>query len=127
MRERRRRDSVCGPALRPRRPRRLWPWAPPRPAASGGADDSIRLYDLPTVVELCPLLDPSAAASALHLYDADGFELLATLRTFPRREAAEGPTVHPSGRVALAMLNLVTGRRRSYGKTSEEQTMMQVN
>ncbi|CAN6335071.1 unnamed protein product [Urochloa humidicola] len=109
-------------------------------AASGGADDSVRLYDLPTAADLGPLLDPSAAVSALafysrgpvprnllaacddgalHLYDADGFALLATLRAFPRHEAAEGLAVHPSGRVALAvgragalaMVNLVRGRR----------------
>jgi protein MAK11 len=56
---------------------------------------------------------------ALHLYDADGFVLLSTLRAFPRREAVEGLAVHPSGRVALAvgragalaMVNLVRGRR----------------
>jgi len=109
-------------------------------AASGGADDSVRLYDLPTAADLGPLLDPSAAVSALafysrgpvprnllaacddgalHLYDADGFALLATLRAFPRHEAAEDLAVHPSGRVALAvgragalaMVNLVRGRR----------------
>lgn len=109
-------------------------------AASGGADDSVRLYDLPSAADLGPLLDPSAAVSALAfysrgpvprnllaacddgallLYDADGFALLATLRAFPRHEAVEGLAVHPSGRVALAvgragalaMLNLVRGRR----------------
>jgi protein MAK11 len=56
---------------------------------------------------------------SLLLYDADGFALLATLRAFPRHEAVEGLAVHPSGRVALAvgragalaMLNLVRGRR----------------
>jgi len=109
-------------------------------AASGCADDSVRLYDLPSAADLGPLLDPSAAVSALAfysrgpvprnllaacddgallLYDADGFALLATLRAFPRHEAVEGLAVHPSGRVALAvgragalaMLNLVRGRR----------------
>lgn len=108
--------------------------------ASGGADDSVRLYDLPSAADLGPLLDPSAAVSALafysrgpvprnllaacddgslHIYDADGFALLSTLRAFPRHEAAEALAVHPSGRVALAvgragalaMLNLVRGRR----------------
>ncbi|KAK3140248.1 hypothetical protein QOZ80_5AG0398100 [Eleusine coracana subsp. coracana] len=109
-------------------------------AASGGADDSVRLYDLPNAADLGPLFDPPAAVSALAfysrgpvprnllaacddgsllLYDADGFALLASLRAFPRREAAEGLAVHPSGRVALAvgragalaMVNLVRGRR----------------
>ncbi|KAG8049276.1 hypothetical protein GUJ93_ZPchr0009g1825 [Zizania palustris] len=109
-------------------------------AASGGSDDTVRLYDLPTAADLGPLLDPSAAVSAvafysrgpvprnllaasddglLHLYDADGFALLSSLRVFPRHEAADGLAVHPSGRVALAvgrsggfsMLNLVRGRR----------------
>ncbi|XP_047050327.1 p21-activated protein kinase-interacting protein 1-like [Lolium rigidum] len=110
-------------------------------AASGGADDSVRLYDLPTAADLGPLLDPCAAVSALafhsigpvprnllaasddgllHLYDADGFALLSSLRVFPRgREAADAVAVHPSGRVALAvgragglaMLNLLRGRR----------------
>ena len=111
-------------------------------AASGGSDDSVRLYDLPTAADLGPLLDPSAAVSALafhsvgpgvprnllaasddgllHLYDADGFALLSSLRVFPRgREAADAIAVHPSGRVALAvgragglaMLNLLRGRR----------------
>ncbi|CAD6255416.1 unnamed protein product [Miscanthus lutarioriparius] len=109
-------------------------------AASGGADDSARLYDLPSAADLGPLLDPSATVSvlafysrgpvprnllaacddgALLLYDADGFALLATLRAFPRHEAVEGLAVHPSGSVALAvgragalaMLNLVRGRR----------------
>ncbi|KAJ1266419.1 hypothetical protein BS78_08G149600 [Paspalum vaginatum] len=109
-------------------------------AATGGADDSIHLYDLPTAADLGKLLEPSAAVSALafysrgpvprnllaacddgslHLYDADGFTLLSTLRAFPRHEAAEALAVHASGRVALAvgragalaMLNLVRGRR----------------
>ncbi|XBH89255.1 hypothetical protein VPH35_081197 [Triticum aestivum] len=110
-------------------------------AASGGADDSIRLYDLRAAADLGPLLDPSAAVSALafhsigpvprnllaasddgllHIYDADGFALLTSLRVFPRgREAADALAVHPSGRVALAvgragglsMVNLLRGRR----------------
>ncbi|WVZ91283.1 hypothetical protein U9M48_037474 [Paspalum notatum var. saurae] len=110
-------------------------------AATGGADDSIHLYDLPTAADLGKLLEPSAAVSALafhslgpvprnllaacddgavHIYDADGFALLATVRAFPRRgEAADALAVHASGRVALAagragalaMLNLVRGRR----------------
>uniref|UniRef100_A0A0E0MPL8 Uncharacterized protein n=1 Tax=Oryza punctata TaxID=4537 RepID=A0A0E0MPL8_ORYPU len=95
-------------------------------AASGGSDDTVRLYDLPTAADLGPLLDPSAAVSAvafyslgpvprnllaasddglLHLYDADeGFALLASLRVFPRHhEPADALAVHPTGRVALAV------------------------
>uniref|UniRef100_A0A0D9Y1G8 Uncharacterized protein n=1 Tax=Leersia perrieri TaxID=77586 RepID=A0A0D9Y1G8_9ORYZ len=98
-------------------------------AASGGSDDTVRLYDLAAAADLGPLLDPSAAVSAvafhslgpvprnllaasddglLHLYDADGggggFPLLASLRVFPRHhEPADGIAVHHSGRVALAV------------------------
>ncbi|EAZ21227.1 hypothetical protein OsJ_36880 [Oryza sativa Japonica Group] len=100
--------------------------APAGLAASGGSDDTVRLYDLPAAADLGPLLDPAAPVSALaihslgpvprnllaasddgllHLYDAgEGFPLLASLRVFPRhREPADALAVHPTGRVALAV------------------------
>ncbi|KAG6642116.1 hypothetical protein I3843_09G116100 [Carya illinoinensis] len=109
-------------------------------AASGGADDTIHLYDLPSASYLGSLHDHSssltslsffsppnlsfprnlisaAADGSVSIFDADPFVLLKSLR--PHRKAINDLSVHPSGKLALtvardeclAMLNLVRGRR----------------
>ncbi|RYR50605.1 hypothetical protein Ahy_A07g037233 isoform B [Arachis hypogaea] len=109
--------------------------------ASGGADDTIHLYDLATAASLGSLHQHSATVTALafyappslpfprnllsadaegslSLFDADGFVHLKTLPRVHRR-AVNDLALHPSGKLALsvgrdeclAMVNLVRGRR----------------
>lgn len=109
-------------------------------AASGGADDTIHLYDLPSASYLGSLHDHSSSITALSffslpdlsfprnlisaaadgsvsIFDADPFVLLKSFR--PHKKAINDLSVHTSGRLALtvardeclAMLNLVRGKR----------------
>ncbi|KAL0926501.1 hypothetical protein M5K25_002739 [Dendrobium thyrsiflorum] len=110
-------------------------------AASGGADDTIKIYDLATSSEIGSLIDHSGAVTALAFYttslaqslprnlisaaddgnlcifDADPFVHLKTVPV--HRRGISDLAVHPSGRLALtvgrdsclAMVNLVRGRR----------------
>ncbi|XP_073005895.1 uncharacterized protein [Typha latifolia] len=95
-------------------------------AASGGADDAIRIYDLSSSSEVGALLDHQGAVTALAffssplapsvprnllsaaedgavcIYDADPFVHLKTVPVVHRRGVAD-LAVHPSGRLALAV------------------------
>ncbi|KAG0481331.1 hypothetical protein HPP92_011845 [Vanilla planifolia] len=110
-------------------------------AASGGADDTIKIYDLASHSEIGSLIDHSGAVTALAFYtcplapslprnlisaaedgnvcifDADP---IVHLKTIPvHRRGVSDLALHPSGRLALtvgrdsclAMVNLVRGRR----------------
>ncbi|PKA45768.1 hypothetical protein AXF42_Ash018319 [Apostasia shenzhenica] len=110
-------------------------------AASGGADDTIKIYDLASSSEIGSLIDHSGAVTALAFYtcpltpslprnlisaaedgnvcifDADPFVHLRTVSV--HRRGVADLSVHPSGRLALtvgkdsclAMVNLMRGRR----------------
>ncbi|KAE7996171.1 hypothetical protein FH972_000914 [Carpinus fangiana] len=122
-------------------------------AASGGADDTIHLYDLPSASYLGSLHDHSASITSLsffsppHLsfprnlisaaadgsvsiFDADPFVLLKSLR--PHRKAVNDLSVHPSGKLALtvsrdgclAMINLVRGKRSFCGRIGKEASLV---
>lgn len=122
-------------------------------AASGGADDTIHLYDLPSASYLGSLHDHSASITSLSFYspphlsfprnlisaaadgtvsifDADPFVLLKSLR--PHRQAVNDLSVHPSGKLALtvsrdgclAMLNLVRGKRSFCGRIGKEASLV---
>ncbi|XP_020586573.1 p21-activated protein kinase-interacting protein 1-like [Phalaenopsis equestris] len=110
-------------------------------AASGGSDDTIKIYDLTTSSEIGSLIDHSGAVTALAFYtspiahslprnlisaaddgnlcifDADPFVHLKTIPV--HRRGVTDLAVHPSGRLALtvgrdsclAMVNLMRGRR----------------
>ncbi|KAH7673836.1 protein MAK11 protein [Dioscorea alata] len=120
--------------------------------ASGGADDAIKIYDLPSSSEIGSLLDPTGAVSAIsffcsplapsiprnllagsddgavRVYDADPFVLLKTVPV--HRRGVSDLAVHPSGRLALtvgrdstlAMVNLVRGRRSFSCRLDREAT-----
>lgn len=120
--------------------------------ASGGADDAIKIYDLPSSSEIGSLLDPTGAVSAIsffctplapsiprnllagsddgavRVYDADPFVLLKTVPV--HRRGVSDLAVHPSGRLALtvgrdstlAMVNLARGRRSFSCRLDREAT-----
>ncbi|KAB1207480.1 p21-activated protein kinase-interacting protein 1-like [Morella rubra] len=122
-------------------------------AASGGADDTIHLYDLPSASYLGSLHDHSASITSLSffsppnlsvprnlisaasdgsvsIFDADPFVLLKSFR--PHKKAVNDLAVHPSGKLALtvgrdeclAMLNLVRGRRSFYCRQGREASLV---
>ncbi|KAL1207321.1 Katanin p80 WD40 repeat-containing subunit B1-like protein [Cardamine amara subsp. amara] len=95
-------------------------------AASGGSDDTIHLYDLPSASSLGSLLDhnhtasitalsfytpPSvpfpqnlisaAADGSVAIFSTDPFVLLKSFR--PHKKAVNDLTIHPSGKLALAV------------------------
>ncbi|CAN7039915.1 p21-activated protein kinase-interacting protein 1-like [Brassica rapa] len=95
-------------------------------AASGGSDDTIHLYDLPSASSLGSLLDhnhtasitalsfytPSslsfprnlisaAADGSVAIFDTDPFVLLKSFR--PHKKAVNDLSIHPSGKLALAV------------------------
>ncbi|XP_010414821.1 PREDICTED: p21-activated protein kinase-interacting protein 1-like [Camelina sativa] len=95
-------------------------------AASGGSDDTIHLYDLPSASSLGSLLDhnhtasitalsfytPSslsfprnlisaAADGSVAIFDTDPFVLLKSFR--PHKKAVNDLAIHPSGKLALAV------------------------
>ncbi|KAJ3674525.1 hypothetical protein LUZ60_005141 [Juncus effusus] len=95
-------------------------------AASGGSDDAVHIYHLPSSSDAGSLLDHSAAVTALSffcsplapavprnlisgsddgvvcIYDADPFVLLKTVKAHKRGGVAD-LAVHPSGRLALTV------------------------
>lgn len=123
-------------------------------AASGGADDTIHLYDLPSASYLGSLHDHSASLTSLSFYspphlssfprnlisasadgtvcifDADPFVLLKSLR--PHKKQINDLSVHPSGKLALtvardsclAMVNLVRGKRSFCGRLDKEASLV---
>ncbi|KAG6620627.1 hypothetical protein I3842_Q057500 [Carya illinoinensis] len=122
-------------------------------AASGGSDDTIHLYDLPSASYLGSLHDhsssltslsffsspnlsfprnliSSAADGSVSIFDADPFVLLKSIR--PHRKAVNDLSIHPSGKLALtvgrdeclAMLNLVRGRRSFCCRLGREASMV---
>lgn len=122
-------------------------------AASGGADDTIHLYDLSTASSLGSLHEHSASLTSLAfytppnlsfprnlvsaaadgsvcIYDADPFVHLKTV--LPHRKAVNDLSIHPSGKLALtvghdeclAMINLVRGRRSFYCRLGKEASLV---
>jgi len=121
-------------------------------AVSGGADDTIKIYDLSTCSEIGSLhhsatvtslsfFTPSSfsfprnliAASedgSVSIYDADPFVHLKTVKV--HRKAVNSICIHPSGRLALtvgrdecmAMVNLVRGRRSFYCRLGKEASLV---
>ncbi|XP_009616697.1 uncharacterized protein LOC107789172 [Nicotiana tabacum] len=121
-------------------------------AVSGGADDTIKIYDLSTcseigslhqsatITSLSFLTPPSlsfprnliAAADdgTVSIYDADPFVHLKTVKV--HRKAVNSVCIHPSGRLALsvgrdecmAMINLVRGRRSFYSRLGKEASLV---
>ncbi|XP_061358161.1 uncharacterized protein LOC133302409 isoform X2 [Gastrolobium bilobum] len=121
--------------------------------ASGGADDTIHLYNLSAASSLGSLNHHSATVTALSfyappnlpyprnlisaaadgslcLYDADGFVHLKTLTV--HRKAVNDLALHPSGKLALtvgrdeclAMVNLVRGRRSFCCRLDKEASLV---
>ncbi|CAN8243785.1 unnamed protein product [Cochlearia groenlandica] len=95
-------------------------------AASGGSDDTIHLYDLPSASSLGSLLDhnhtasitslsfytlsslsfprnliSAAADGSVAIFDTDPFVLLKSFR--PHKKAVNDLSIHPSGKLALAV------------------------
>ncbi|XAR72494.1 hypothetical protein NMG60_11019150 [Bertholletia excelsa] len=122
-------------------------------AASGGADDTIKLYDLSTSSEIGSLTEHSASVTALSfftppslsfprnlisaaddgavcIYDADPFVHLKTVHA--HKKGVNDLAVHPSGKLALtvgrdsclAMSNLVRGRRSFYCRLGKEASIV---
>ncbi|KAA8514899.1 hypothetical protein F0562_018078 [Nyssa sinensis] len=122
-------------------------------AVSGGADDTIKIYDLSTSSEIGTLTDHSASVTALSfftppslsfprnllsasddgavcIYDADPFVHLKTVSA--HKKGINDLSVHPSGKLALtvgrdsclAMLNLVRGRRSFYCRLGREASIV---
>ncbi|THF95998.1 p21-activated protein kinase-interacting protein 1-like [Camellia sinensis] len=122
-------------------------------AASGGADDTIKIYDLSTTSEIGSLNDHSATVTALSfftppslsfprnlisasddgavcIYDADPFVHLKTVHA--HKKGVNDLSVHPSGKLALtvgrdsclAMLNLVRGRRSFFCRLGKEASIV---
>ncbi|KAL6991521.1 hypothetical protein U1Q18_009633 [Sarracenia purpurea var. burkii] len=122
-------------------------------AASGGADDTIKLYDLSSSAEIGSLTDHSATVTALSfftppslsfprnlisgsddgtvcIYDADPFVHLKTIHA--HKKGVNDLSVHPSGKLALtvgrdsclAMLNLIRGRRSFYCRMGKEASIV---
>ncbi|KAG9149731.1 hypothetical protein Leryth_012440 [Lithospermum erythrorhizon] len=121
-------------------------------AASGGADDTIKLYDLSTSSELGFLHHSSTITSlsfftppslpyprnlfaagddgSVALFDADPFVHLKTINV--HKKSVNSMAVHLSGRVALsvgrdgclAMVNLVRGRRSFYCRLGKEASVV---
>ncbi|KAG5515863.1 hypothetical protein RHGRI_036791 [Rhododendron griersonianum] len=123
-------------------------------AASGGADDTIKLYDLSTSAEIGSFTDHSASVTALSfftppslsfprnlisasddghvcIYDADPFIHLKTIKA--HKKGVNDLSIHPSGKLALtvgrdsclAMLNLVRGRRSFYCRLDKEASIVE--
>ncbi|KAL5726788.1 hypothetical protein ACHQM5_000046 [Ranunculus cassubicifolius] len=121
-------------------------------AVSGGADDAIKIYDLPSSSEVGSLMDHKGAVTALSfynlsslafprnllsgsddgtvsIYDADPFVHLKTIMA--HKKGVNDLGIHPSGKLALtvgrdsclAMLNLVRGRRSFYCRLDKEATI----
>ncbi|KAE9604579.1 hypothetical protein Lal_00010919 [Lupinus albus] len=122
--------------------------------ASGGADDTIHLYNLSASSSLGSLHHHSATVTSLSfytprdllfprnlvsadadgtvcLYDADGFVHLKTLPSV-HRKAVNDLAIHPSGKLALsvgrdeclAMVNLVRGRRSFCCRLDKEASLV---
>ncbi|KAG9439361.1 hypothetical protein H6P81_019526 [Aristolochia fimbriata] len=122
-------------------------------AASGAADDTIKVYDLSANTEIGSLLQHSGAVTALSfftpaylsfprnllsgsddgtvaIYDADPFVHLKTVPAHKR--GVIDLCIHPSGKLALsvgrdsclAMLNLVRGRRSFCCRLDEEASIV---
>ncbi|KAL5726856.1 hypothetical protein ACHQM5_000104 [Ranunculus cassubicifolius] len=122
-------------------------------AVSGGADDAIKIYDLPSSSEVGSLMDHKGAVTALSfynlsslafprnllsgsddgtvsIYDADPFVHLKTIMA--HKKGVNDLGIHPSGKLALtvgrdsclAMLNLVRGRRSFYCRLDKEATIV---
>ncbi|XP_010246113.1 PREDICTED: p21-activated protein kinase-interacting protein 1-like [Nelumbo nucifera] len=122
-------------------------------AVSGGADDTIKIYDLSTSSEVGSLLDHKGAVTALSfytppslsfprnllsgsedgtvcIYDADPFIHLKTVTAHKR--GVNDLTIHLSGKLALtvgrdssfAMLNLVRGKRSFHCRLDEEASIV---
>ncbi|KAF5944817.1 hypothetical protein HYC85_018894 [Camellia sinensis] len=122
-------------------------------AASGGADDTIKIYDLSTTSEIGSLNDHSATVTAVSfftppslsfprnlisasddgavcIYDADPFVHLKTVHA--HKKGVNDLSVHPSGKLALtvgrdsclAMLNLVRGRRSFFCRLGKEASIV---
>lgn len=123
-------------------------------AVSGGNDDTIKIYDLSSSTEIGSFHHTSAITSlsffsppslssfprnliaadaegSVHIYDADPFVLLKTVKI--HKKGVNSLSVHPSGKLALtvghddclAMVNLVRGRRSFYCKLSKESSIVQ--
>ncbi|XP_059312553.1 uncharacterized protein LOC132063841 [Lycium ferocissimum] len=121
-------------------------------AVSGGADDTIKIYDLSTCSEIGSLHHTSTITSlsfftphsysfprnliagsedgSVSIYDADPFVHLKTVKI--HRKGVNSICVHPSGRLALsvgrdecmAMVNLVRGRRSFYCRLGKEASLI---
>ncbi|EEF28003.1 pak inhibitor skb15, putative [Ricinus communis] len=122
-------------------------------AASGSADDTIHVYDIPSAASLGSLHDHSASITALSFYtppslsfprnlisaaadgsvcifDADPFVHLKTVSA--HKKGVNDLTIHPSGKLALsvgrdeclAMLNLVRGRRSFFCRLGKEASLV---
>ncbi|EPS70459.1 hypothetical protein M569_04298 [Genlisea aurea] len=123
-------------------------------AASGGNDDTIKIYDLSSSTEIGSLhltasvtalsfFSPPSLSSvprnllagnadgSLSIYDADPFVHLKTVKV--HKKAVNSLSVHPSGKLALtvghdeclAMVNLVRGRRSFFSKLGREASILQ--
>lgn len=121
-------------------------------AASGGTDDSVKVYDLSSCSEIGTLTDHSGAVTSLSffspsslsfprnllsasddgsvcIYDADPFVHLKTIAA--HKKGVNDLSIHPSGKLALtvgrdsclAMLNLVRGRRSFYCRLGKEASL----
>ncbi|KAF9669916.1 hypothetical protein SADUNF_Sadunf13G0014400 [Salix dunnii] len=122
-------------------------------AASGSADDTIHLYDLPSSSSLGSLhqhtssvtavtfftppslsfprnLISASADGSVCIFDTDPFVHLKTVLV--HKKAVNDLSVHPSGKLALtvgrdeclAMLNLVRGRRSFYCRLGKEASLV---
>ncbi|KAL3575541.1 hypothetical protein D5086_023642 [Populus alba] len=122
-------------------------------AASGSADDTIHLYDLPSASSLGSLhqhtssvtsvtfftppslsfprnLLSASADGSVCIFDTDPFVHLKTVLV--HKKAVNDLSVHPSGKLALtvgrdeclAMLNLVRGRRSFYCRLGKEASLV---
>ncbi|KAI3719690.1 hypothetical protein L6452_20592 [Arctium lappa] len=123
-------------------------------AASGGSDDTIKIYDLSTSSEVGSLNNPTATVTSLSfftppslssfprsmfssyddgnisLYDADPFVHLKTLKM--HKKGVNDMSVHPSGKLALtvgrdsclAVVNLVRGRRSFHHRMEKEASVV---
>ncbi|XP_047310728.1 p21-activated protein kinase-interacting protein 1-like [Impatiens glandulifera] len=125
-------------------------------AASGGSDDSVKIYDLAACTEIGSLADHSATVTALSfytppsigfprnlitasedgavcIYDADPFVHLKTIKA--HKKGINDLSVHPSGKLALtvgrdaclSMMNLVRGRRSFYCRMGKEASIVRYN
>ena len=123
-------------------------------AASGGADDSVKVYDLSSCSEIGSLTDHSGAITsvsffshsslsfplnllsasddgAVCIYDADSFVHLKTIAA--HKKGVNDLSIHPSGKLALtvgrdsclAMLNLVRGRRSFYLRLGKDASLVE--